>query len=668
MKTIKTVGVIGAGTMGSALAQKFAQQGFAVILVDREMTFVNRGFAGIKETLNQGIERKIFTEEQVAEILNRIRGTDNLQDLQNCDLVVEAIFEDFTAKRELYQKISNILPPETIIATNTSSFSVTELAESVRHPQRFIGMHYFYHAAKNRLVEIIPGSQTAPETVRSCEAFAFLTGKDPIFCKDRYGFAVNRVFVPWLNEAVRLQEEGIAAATIDHICMKTFGIGMGPFALMNATGVPIAYHAQKTLEGFGNLYRVAAQLEKQAKSGEPWTIAEAPPDSVDRATEKIVSERMLGTVFLVCSQILDEKICTATELNRGARIGLRWRRGPIELMQHFGEAEVERLIKRIVERYSMQMPQSIGRPFWKLEFVNLRKQNHAAIITVSRPEDLNALNETVIRQLSEKFAEALEDNAVQEIFLTGSGKAFVAGADIKFFVTNIRQGNINNIVEFTRWSQQIFAQIDDSPKKVTAIVNGLALGGGLELALCADEILALPGAQLAFPETGLGIFPGLGGTWRTTRRIGKGLTKYLVFTGHMLSARDAESLGLIDAVVQPEEFLALTLEGKLMPRKKKLSAAVGRKWETIRELFDRYTLQEILVKPSLQCSLTSEELEKIRAIIKRKAPIALRTAEKLIDERRGPEAELEAIAPIFATRDALMGLTSIGKRVEFQGK
>ena len=222
MKKIKTVGVAGAGTMGSALAQKFAQEGFSVVLADKEMRFVENGIKRIKETLNEGIERKIFTPEQVNEIISRIYGSDNLNEFKKCELIVEAIFENLDAKTELFQNLDKVVSHDTILATNTSSFSVTELSNSVSNPERFLGMHYFYHAAKNRLVEIIPGEKTSQDTVKAMKNFAVLSGKDAIECRDSYGFVVNRFFVPWLNEAARLLGEGAATAQqIDNICMKS---------------------------------------------------------------------------------------------------------------------------------------------------------------------------------------------------------------------------------------------------------------------------------------------------------------------------------------------------------------------------------------------------------------------------------------------------------------
>ncbi len=273
MKNIRTVGVVGAGTMGAALTQKFAQEEFKVILADQTDEFLLKGMNNIKRSLSEGVEKKVFSGEQVDKILNNIKTTSKLEELTICDLIVEAIYEDFDAKKSLFATLNKIVSPQTILATNTSSFSVTELAESVSTPERFVGLHYFYHAAKNRLVEIIPGKHTSEVTIKAVQNFSTLSGKDAITCKDSYGFVVNRYFVPWLNEASKLLEENIGnISTIDDVCMKVFGIGMGPFALMNATGVPVAYHAQKTLEVFGNFYKVSNKLKEQTEAKQNWQL------------------------------------------------------------------------------------------------------------------------------------------------------------------------------------------------------------------------------------------------------------------------------------------------------------------------------------------------------------------------------------------------------------
>lgn len=667
MKNIRTVGVVGAGTMGSALAQKFAQEGFKVILADRAKSFVDKGLANIRTTLEDGVERKIFTRQEVEAYISNVTGTDSLADLKVCDIIVEAIYENFEAKVELFKSLSEILPQDCIVTSNTSSFSVTEMAKYISHPERFIGLHFFYHAAKNRLVEIIPGEKTNEETIETTQLFSVLIGKDAIDCRDIYGFTVNRFFVPWLNESARLFEEGIATkAEIDFVCMKIFGIGMGPYPLMNATGVPVAYHAEKTLEVFGNLYEVAGALKLQADSGEKWEIESITFDKIDPAKEKMISDRMLGTVYFVCSQILDEKISSPTHLNRGAKIGLRWKKGPVDLMMTAGEEEVKRLVSLIADLYGMNMPISIGEKFWEMETVKLEKKYPVAIITMDQPENMNALSEKAVQELSEKFNDADTDPSVKTIFLTGSGKAFVAGADIKFFVKNIKANKISDIESFSLFGQTVFNHVDQSRKKVVAIINGLTLGGGLELALCADLILALPKAKFAFPETGIGIYPGLGGTQRCAAKIGKGLSKYLIHTGKMLSANEAEEIGLVDKVISVDEYLEIIAGNQPLPFV--TDKPLNEKWLRIKDFFEKNSLAEILGNSFSVQSLTNEEVDKIVKTIGFKAPVAIRLADKLIDDAKGCESELTYMNEIFSTSDALLGLSSIGKKVQYEGK
>ena len=665
MKIIKNVGVVGAGTMGAALAQKFAQENFNVILADREMAFVEKGLGNISKMLNEGVEKKVFTTEQVAKYLSSIKGTATLQDLKDCDLVVEAIFENFDAKSDLFKNLSEVLKSDAIIATNTSSFSISELAKSVKNPERFIGLHYFYHAAKNRFVEIIPGEKSSDDAIESAKIFSVQSGKDAISCRDAYGFVVNRFFVPWLNESARLLEENVAnIPTIDDVCMKAFGIGMGPFALMNATGVPVAYHSQKTLEVYGPLYTVSQKLKEQTEIKQEWDLTGT--ISEDEILRKKISDRMFGVVFLVCAQLLDEKVCRALDINRGARIGLQWKKGPIEMMQKIGNDAVKKLIADVADFYHTEKPKSVGDEFWKMSYVDLQKKNGIAVITMSRPEDLNALNEEVMQQLDAQFSNADADANIETIFITGTGKAFVAGADIKFFVNHIKKNTINEIETFTAYGQKVCMKIDNSKKHVVALINGLALGGGLELALCADTLLATPKAMMAFPETGIGIYPGLGGTQRSAKKIGKPLAKYLIHTGKMLSANDACDMGLIDAIISTEDVPAFFSGSKSVPVKKEIH--LNEKLKNIQDFFEQNSTEKILAHTFAANGIKEDEAEKLYTTIKRKAPIAVHIADKLIQEAKGCDSELTHLKEIFSTKDALLGLTSIGKKVEYSGE
>ncbi len=662
---IRSVGVVGGGTMGSALVQKFSQEGFKVTLVDREIQYVERGLLTMRMMWDDGIKAKIFTPEQVDTFNRRITGSDRLESLASCDLVVEAVFEDLEVKKTLFKRLSGIVSSNTILATNTSSFSVTELAEVVKDPSRFIGLHYFYHAAKNRLVEIVPGALTSDETIQLVTRFSVLAGKDPIRTLDVHGFAVNRFFVPWLNEAVRLLEEGAGSIDeIDQVCREVFGINMGPFALMNATGVSIALHAQRTLERFGPAYRVAAMLEAQVAKGERWNCNSA-EITVEPLKADRIKDRMLGCAFYISAQVLNEGVCTATDLNQGARIGLRWKQGPVDLMLKAGFAEVIEKVERFAGRYGATTPR-ISLSQWTPEYVTLEVNPPRAVVRMNRPEELNALNELVIRQLFARFREAESHSGVKTIFLTGSGKAFVAGADVRYFVKHIRSGTLDRIVDFTSYGQKVFTAIDRSKKKVVALLNGLAMGGGLELALCADQILAVPQATLSFPETSIGIYPGLGGTQRTSSRLGKGLAKYLVLTGKTLRANEAAGIGLIDGIVSKEQLMDIQ-EG-VLPVPEPTSRQAEGKWKVIADLFSSVPYSELLKLNQPPMGLMEDEFSKIAHALKSKAPVALRIADALIEEARGPQSELEQLTTVFSTKDALNGLSSIGKKVEFEGK
>ena len=666
MAAIEQVGIVGAGTMGSALAQKFAQEGLAVVLVDREDRFLKRGLESIRGTVQEGVSRGLFTADQQAAILARITPTVSLEELSRCRLVIEAVFEDRAVKEELFGRLGRAVPGDTILATNTSSFTVSELARSVARPERFLGLHFFYHAAKNRLVEVVRGEQTGEEVFSEALWFMRRCGKDPIVCRDAPGFVVNRFFVPWLNEAVRMHAEGLAGTgAIDAVARDTFGCGLGPFALMNATGVPIAYHAQRTLEAaYGKFYAPAEALERQARRQAPWEISAG--EQLDQAAPQQIAERLLGVVFLVCGQLLDEKVCSAGDIERGAAIGLRWRRGPLALYHRHGEEAVLRLASSGAASRGLTLPQSLGSRDWRPDFVAAEKSGKTGVITLNRPEALNALNPEVVSQLGRAFDALEQDKALETIVIIGAGKAFVAGADITFFIEHIRGGTVGEIVRFTRRGQELFQRIDRSEKKVVAVVNGLALGGGLELALTADVIAALPTARLAFPETGIGIYPGLGGTQRTVDRIGSGLTKYLIYTGRMLSGRDVLEIGLVDQVIRWEELPAL-LRGELVPVRAR--PALPEKWRTLEAFFDAHTVDELLGGEPLGVAVEDEPWQSVLRQVRARAPLALRLAETLINARQGPLSELEHLEEIFATEDALKGLQSVGRKPpRFEGR
>ncbi|MGE4159893.1 MAG: 3-hydroxyacyl-CoA dehydrogenase NAD-binding domain-containing protein, partial [Planctomycetota bacterium] len=492
MTSIRKAAVVGAGNMGSGIAQKIATEGLPVVLLDMNEAGLDRGMTIIKTLLNQGVERKLFSPEQVQAILGRITPSTDFNLAKDCDVVVEAVFEDLKVKRDVFAKLDAICPPTTILGTNTSSFYVKDLMPGLRHPARVVGLHYFFHPAKNRLVEVIGGEGSSPEAERSAWTFNEMIGKTPIHSKDAPGFVVNRYFVPWLNEAVRLLEEKVAdIPTIEAAAKEAFRIGMGPFELMNVTGVPIAYHAATTLGNtLGAFYAPAALLKKQVESKQNWDLSGTP----DASKSVAVAERLLAVTFQVAGALVDEGVASIEDTDIGARVGLRWSMGPFEIMNRQGLPKARAMVQSLIATYKdLKMPQCIAKqgdaPF-TFNLVRIEKKGAIATITFNRPDALNALNEEVMKQLRARFDEAEKDAAVTTIVLSGAGKAFVAGADIRYFVKKIEAKKVADIETFTKAGQDLFRDIDNSKKFVIVRLDGLSLGGGSELVLCADSVIA----------------------------------------------------------------------------------------------------------------------------------------------------------------------------------
>ncbi|MEW5937440.1 MAG: 3-hydroxyacyl-CoA dehydrogenase NAD-binding domain-containing protein [Candidatus Thermoplasmatota archaeon] len=677
--TIKKVGVIGAGTMGSGIAQRIAQEGIEVVMVDTEERFVQKGMRMIRETLNEGVERGIFTPERAEEVLRHIHGTTELEAVMDANIVIEAVFEDMKVKEELFRRLDAVCEPNTILASNTSSFSIAALAEAVHRRERFIGLHFFYHPAKNRLLEIVPTRETSPDALLLAEKFTSTIGKIGIDVKDAPGFAVNRFFVPWLNEATRLVGEGKAEIpTVDAVAKSVFGIGLGPFALMNATGIPVAYHSAVSLgEHLGSFYSPSALLRRQFEKGEPWELrGESDPDAAG-----IVEERLLGAVFTIACQAVEEGVARMEDMDRGAKIGLRWRYGPFEMMNRYGIERAYAVVESFTRLHpELRIPANLRERYerregWQISYVDLVIKDGIARIIFNRPEAMNAINEEVMRQLEERFREAESDPAVDAILLEGAGKAFVAGADIQYFIDKIDAGKIEDIVAFTKSGHAVLQRIDRSEKQVIAKLDGLALGGGAEIALAADTIVATEKGSIGFPETGIGIYPGLGGTQRTPRYIGKELAKYMVLTGKILDARSAAAIGLVEYVVPSEDadrrIAALVRSRDVLRKSNREEVVLSEEFEKIKEQFSDANIGRLL-SGEAQDPLG----QTLWKTISGKAPLAVKLANKLVDDgtivdlNEGLQMEIAHLTEIFSTRDAYEGLRSVleKRRPVFKGE
>jgi 3-hydroxybutyryl-CoA dehydrogenase len=270
MNTIKVVGVVGAGTMGNGIAHVFARSGFQVLLCEVEQRFLDRGLESIGKNLAREVAKGKLTAGEAEAAQGAIRGTLQGSDLAVCDFVIEAAPERFALKQELFSELDAVLKPEVILASNTSSISITRLAAQTRRPERVIGMHFFNPVPVMKLVEVIRGLETTDETFAQVKALAETLGKSPVEVHDAPGFVSNRVLMPLLNEAMFAVMEGVATpAAVDQVFQSGMAHPMGPLALADFIGLDVCLDIMRVLvEGLGDpKYRPCPLLVRMVDAG-----------------------------------------------------------------------------------------------------------------------------------------------------------------------------------------------------------------------------------------------------------------------------------------------------------------------------------------------------------------------------------------------------------------
>ena len=267
---MKNVGVIGAGTMGAGIVQAFAQKGYEVIVRDIKDEFVDRGIAGINKGLTKLVSKGKITEEDKEAVLSKITGTTDLGLAADCDLVIEAAVENMEIKKQIFAELDKICKEETILASNTSSLSITEVASATNRPDRVIGMHFFNPATIMKLVEVIRGMATSQETFDKVKAMSEAIGKTPVEVAEAPGFVVNRILIPMINEAIGIYAEGIASVEDIDTSMK-LGANhpMGPLALGDLIGLDVCLAIMDVLfkETGDSKYRAHSLLRKYVRAG-----------------------------------------------------------------------------------------------------------------------------------------------------------------------------------------------------------------------------------------------------------------------------------------------------------------------------------------------------------------------------------------------------------------
>jgi 3-hydroxybutyryl-CoA dehydrogenase len=371
------LGVVGAGTMGGGIAQVGAQQGMDVVVCDVSAELVESGLGRIRASLQRNVERGRFSQDEANAISGRIQTTTDFGQMRDADCVIEAAFESIEVKRRVFQALDEHLKDGAVLASNTSSLSITEIGASTRRPEWVVGMHFFNPVPAMALVEVIRGRSTSPEAMDRATAIARELGKTPVRCEDTPGFIVNRIVRPFYNEALRILQEGLTTHdTIDEL-MRDQGFRMGPFQLMDLIGNDVNFavtesiyeglfqeprfrpsYVQQRLVQSGNLGQktgrgwydysagVDAAVPVPARSGEsPF------PGLRDSEDVAAIPARIVALIVNEAAFALMEGLATPADIDAAVKLGANYPRGPLEWGDEMGLDRVYAIIKSLQEEH-----------------------------------------------------------------------------------------------------------------------------------------------------------------------------------------------------------------------------------------------------------------------------------------------------------------------------
>ena len=599
--------VVGAGTMGGQIAQTIAAAGIPVVLKDIDDALVQ---AGLQEARNvtagqvgRLVEKGRITSEQaeaqIEEIVGRIHGTTSYEGFGDVDFVIEAVPERIGIKQAVFSELDAATPGHAILASNTSSLSITEMSEATLRPDKVIGFHYFYPASVMPLIEIVEGEETSAETVAAAVTFAQTIRKQPITCAEVPGFVVNRILNSGSAEIWREQEEkSLSIKLIDEGLSGAGVLPMGPYQLINLLGLDTVLHvAEHLVESYGEerfyvpkgMQKLVADGKLGAKTGgdgfydpqgEPNIRGEAEPDVAE-----LVELLSLKTLLEACL-VLEEGVATHRDIDFGmmAGAGLDPRRGLLppfmkadgegldailERMENAQERYGERFTPPIILRRLVaqgRLGQKSGQGFYA--YPQPDAEQPAEVVTLETREDgvaiawlangqMNSISPQVAADLGKVWSKVKDSRPPVHALVIASSNPFLysAGADIKAFTTMDASAGAALIDE----THALFKELGSGGIATIAAVNGLAFGGGCELAMACDVRIAARSAIFAQPEIKLGIIPGFGGTQRLPRLVGVNKALEMNLIGDPILADEAFELGLVNRLVEDHELLDTAL-------------------------------------------------------------------------------------------------------------
>jgi enoyl-CoA hydratase/3-hydroxyacyl-CoA dehydrogenase len=611
---IETIAVLGAGNMGHGIAEVAALAGYQVNLRDINDEFVQKGYDQIEWSLEKLAEKDRISQADADAAIGRVTPYVPVEDaVADADFVIEAVPEKMAIKKEVYGEVEQYLPEHAIIATNTSSLSITELSEVTERPEQFCGMHFFNPPVRMQLVEVITGAHTSEETLALTEELSEAFGKTPVRVrKDSPGFIVNRILVPLMNEACWLVSEDVSTVKeVDSTTKFGIGIPMGAFELGDQVGNDVTYHVLEYLnEVLGEAYEPApflaeiVEAERYGKKTGRGFYDYEKGEGVDIPHDAVSDEvktRLLALVANEVGHLVEGDVSTPRDIDEAVMLGGGWPDGPAKMADEFG---LEALVETLEELH-----EETGHPRFEVspalraaddaggfhdsgddgdgvEFTNIELRypgDMVGQIVLDREARMNTINPDLLDELSEAIDLLEADDEVRAILVTGKGdRAFSAGADVTAFAGS---ASPTDAVELGRKGQRTFGKLEESDLPVVAGIDGFALGGGMELSMACDLRIASERSELGQPEVNLGLLPGWGGTQRLQRIVGMGRAKEIILSGDRYSAEEMAEFGFVNEVVPTDEFAdraheyAANLAGGPPVAHKYIKRAMLRGWE-----------------------------------------------------------------------------------------
>ena len=585
---IDTIAVLGAGSMGHGIAEVAALAGYDVNLRDINEELVQDGYDEIEWSLGKLAEKEQITDDAADAAIDRVEAYVDMEAaLGDADFVIEAVPEKMEIKQDVYEEADAAAPDRTVFATNTSSLSITEISEATDRPEQVVGMHFFNPPIRMELVEVIRGGHTSDETMDVTEELAEAFDKTPVRVqKDSPGFIVNRTLVPLMNEVCWLVGDG--EYTIEEVDSTTkFGMGlpMGSFELADYVGNDVTYHVLEYVhEVLGEAYAPAPFLEEAVEEerlgqktgegfydyGEDAEGVQIPNDEIDDDLADLLTAVMANEV----AKLVGEGVASADDIDEAVKLGAAFPKGPAKLAD---EAGIETLYETLEERYEetgelryepsdtlREMAESAetfrggaeGDGDGSEDFDTIRIEypgDMVGEVVLDRPARMNTINDVLLDELATAVDLLEEDDDVRCVLITGEGdQAFSAGAD----VTGMAGGGADPIgaIQQSKDGKEVFGKLETCDMPVVAGIDGYCLGGGMEMAMCADLRIASERSEIGLPEHDLGLLPGWGGTQRLMRIVGFGRAKEIVFTADRYDPETLEDYGFINEVVETEEF------------------------------------------------------------------------------------------------------------------